>query len=350
MGFKIGSFEFRYYAIMILLGFICSFIVSYIKVKKIKKVSPEILFNIAIIALITSILGARIWSVMFDGGESIKNIGNFFGFDDNGKFTGLAGLSVQGGVLLATLCSVAYALWALGRPKNFKKLESGPVLRVSLWVYADCVIPSILIGQVVGRWGNFFNYELYGNVATNLNWLKVLMPEVWKHMHISSPGVWDASLNPENLRHPMFLYESFFNFIGFVTIYVGLEFIKKLRSGTYGAMYFIWYGTLRAIQEPFKHPPGEPTYAMVPYIVWSVIFVIFGVAWFVWCQFFNKETFRNTKVLYKIRIKFLFWFNVKILEKISNSIKIKNSLKNKDYYYRAFMPVFTKKEMYYANR
>jgi phosphatidylglycerol:prolipoprotein diacylglycerol transferase len=60
MGFKIGSFEIRYYAIMILLGFISSFIVSYIKVKKVKKVSPEILFNIIIIALITSILGARI--------------------------------------------------------------------------------------------------------------------------------------------------------------------------------------------------------------------------------------------------------------------------------------------------
>ena len=106
----------------------------------------------------------------------------------------------------------------------------------------DLVAPGFLIGQICGRWGNFFNQELYGPRVENVKTFKMLLPEfITENMYINGA-----------YRHPVFLYESFLNFIGLVVMLILRRKSKNLKSGDLICLYLTWYGVVRIFTESFR--------------------------------------------------------------------------------------------------
>lgn len=229
----------------ILLSFIC---VAYFWKKQ--KYPFEILQIMLIIIVPSSILGARFWYCVSNP-DSFKN---FFKF---------AGLSIHGGVIFSTLAVLPYI---------YSKRSV-----INLRIVLGIMMPNVLLGQVLGRWGNFANHEVYGREVSgqSLNWMGSYIKS---NMYIN--GEYHA---------PFFLYESFANFIGWVLIVWVLVNKGYAKPGTGLGLYFLHYGVVRAIMEPLRTEEdimkigGVSTSLFV-----SIVLIILGVVFTTWFQFLSK--------------------------------------------------------------
>lgn len=276
VAFKIGDLEVAWYGVIIFFGFVFASLACFLKAHLWYKIPTEPILYYLFIAIPVSIIGARVWAAVI--GEI--NIVDFFNFRNGG-------LAIQGGVMAACIAALIYFPLILKSAKyNVKTClnDEVKVKRVSTFVYADCLLPCILVGQVIGRWGNFVNAEIFGAEATpeQLSWLKSFLPFVYEGMIIN--GV---------LRQPLFLYESFANFIIFMGIYFGAEFISFRKAGDIGALYFISYGVLRTIMEPLRFSQFGYTTSLVT----SILMIVFGVIFILYNHLYlNKH--RNQFIIF----------------------------------------------------
>ncbi|MFQ8952520.1 MAG: prolipoprotein diacylglyceryl transferase [Oscillospiraceae bacterium] len=175
--------------------------------------NPDKMLDVILVATPAAILSARAYYVIFDG-EKLDGIKDFFGF---GNSSGFAGLAIYGGVIGAFV--------------------SGGIMcyirKVNILNMFDVASAGFLIGQGIGRWGNFVNQEAYG-AFTGSSWWGMQSDKT-----ISEMG--------EGLVHPCFLYESIWCLAGF---FVLNHFSKKRKfSGEISLMYCVWYGFGRGIIE-----------------------------------------------------------------------------------------------------
>lgn len=206
------------YNLMILTGVIVCFL-GIVFFWKRMKYSWTILQIMLMIAIPSGIFGARLWTVIWDGGWD--------------QFLNFAGLSIQGAVLAGMIFTCPY-VWYVRRQVDFRT------------VYA-IVIPNILVAQGIGRFGNFFNHELFGQVVdgNSLNWMGAMK---WHMLITTADGV-------TGYRAPMFLYESISSFVGWAILVPFLLRKNWLKPGVVGALYWVWYGIWRSIFEPMKAEP-----------------------------------------------------------------------------------------------
>lgn len=160
------------------------------------------------------------WSVIFIIPASLLG-GSFFGKNDPTHPTDFwsrfafwhPGMSIHGGVLIGAIVGLTF--FAFYKRKT----------NISLWVYGDCIIPNILLGQVIGRWGNFFNHELLGTIVgysstldasgiSAISWLPAFIRDNCFQLQGGSPEMVDGMYV---FRAPIFLYESIAN-LGFWAI------------------------------------------------------------------------------------------------------------------------------------
>ena len=254
--FSIGSLEIHYYALFIMTGVVLALLLGLREAKKLG-IPSDVIYLGLLICLPLAIVGARVWYVLFNI-TSFRNFGEVLGFY-NGKFQGLSGLAIQGGVIFALVGIILYCKWK----------------KVSLYQILDIVAPGFLIGQILGRWGNFFNQELYGPVVQNPGF-------------ISSLGFFGEQMYIQGAyRHPVFLYEGLLNTVGLVLILVGRRKVKQIECGDLMAFYLVWYGMVRIPMEVLRLNSGVNDPIMlgntgIPVsIVTAVIFIIAGVAFFV---------------------------------------------------------------------
>ncbi|MEG1821049.1 MAG: prolipoprotein diacylglyceryl transferase [Malacoplasma sp.] len=296
IAFRLGSLEVAWYGIFIFIGFAIAIIAACIKLSKWYKIPYDPFFYFTMIGIPTSILGARLWSFIIGDAKVVNDFFREFWLFENG------GLAIQGGIIFTIIAALIYFPLVLSKAKYQVKVQSNEeffVRKISIWVYADAVIPCILIGQIIGRWGNFFNQEVYGALVENpevsMGWLKSFMPDVYYGMFIGG--------NPSQFHQPLFLYESFGNFFIFLFLFVGCEFIKFRKAGDIGILYFLFYGILRLIMEPFR----SAKFAFVTSIVISALFIIVAIILLVLNHlvFFKN---RNRKILYQIWIVSIFPF------------------------------------------
>lgn len=255
--FGIGSFQITFYSIFILTGALLALLIGMIRVKKLHY-DPKRLENLFLAAFPAGLVGARLWYIICQWHEfapAFKDsfwvgLGNLFGITENG--IQISGLAIEGGVFLGVIVGI---LFAMKYRKEMKPLD-----------VADVCVPGILLAQAVGRWGNFFNQEVYG---------KAVDPSGWSWM-----GSWfvDQMTIDGAFRNPLFLIEGLLNIAGFLVLTFGLgnKFVRKyLTPGTVTLGYFVWYGVVRAILEPMR----DPAFIMADYIsvVTSIVFVVFGV-------------------------------------------------------------------------
>jgi phosphatidylglycerol---prolipoprotein diacylglyceryl transferase len=166
------------------------------------------------------------------------------------------GLGVYGGLITGTVAALLYARYR----------------GVSFWTWADIVAPGLFAMQLVARWGNFFNQELYGP-PTNLPWGIAIECE---HRIADFP----CSTYPFATTgfQPLFLYESISGLIGLVALlWIGHRFAARLRPGDLLGIFFVWYGIVRFGLETLRHDNwlffGVPTAQL-----FSLGFIVAGLA------------------------------------------------------------------------
>lgn len=239
--FKLGSFEIRWYSVMILIAFL---VASYVINKETKRfdIEKDYIFNLLFWTLIMGIIGARIYYVIFDWEYYSTNISEIWKIWNGG-------LAIHGGIIAGIITIIVYT----------KKYKQRTVR------YTDFLVPGLIIGQSIGRWGNFFNGEAHG-LATSLEHLRNLhIPEfIIKGMKIK--GVYYT---------PTFLYESILCLIGFIIIII-VRRNKYTKVGTPTALYLIIYGSIRFFIERLRTDALMFVGFKIAMIV-SIIMVIIGV-------------------------------------------------------------------------
>ena len=201
-----------WYGIIIALGFLSALIYG-IKNAPRFNINTDRMLDIVLVATPVAILSARTYYVIFDG-EKLNGIGDFFGF---GNSSGFAGLAIYGGVIGAFVSGAVMC----------------KIRKVKIPDMFDIASIGFLIGQGIGRWGNFVNQEAYGSFTGSTWW------GMESTKTIAEMG--------EGLVHPCFLYESVWCIAGF---FVLNYFSKKRRfSGQISLIYCVWYGFGRAIIE-----------------------------------------------------------------------------------------------------
>ncbi len=210
------SFHIYYYGILITLGVIAAAFLGQAEAKR-RGMNPEFIWDALFWVVLAGIVGARIWHIltpppsMVEQGITTKwylmhpldmlNIRN-------------GGLGIPGAVIGGAL-----ALWIYCRRK-----------RISFLTWADVAVPGVALAQAIGRWGNFFNQELYG-LPTNLPWKIYIDP-----LHRV-----EGFQNYEYF-HPLFLYESLWNVANMaVLLWLARRFEKWLKPGDIFLIYMIMY-------------------------------------------------------------------------------------------------------------
>ena len=207
-----GHWDIYWYGIIIALGFMLALIYGITNAKRFG-IDNDRMLDVVLVATPIAILCARAYYVIFDG-EKLSSFGEFFGFGDSSGFSGLA---IYGGVIGAFVSGLIMC--------KIRKIKFTDMF--------DLASLGFLIGQGVGRWGNFVNQEAYGSFTGSSFWGMQ-----------SERTVYEMG---EGLVHPCFLYESIWCIAGFFII----NHLSKNRkfSGETFLMYCAWYGFGRGFIE-----------------------------------------------------------------------------------------------------
>ena len=238
IAFQLGPLTFNWYGILIAMAALTGFFLASFEAKR-RGEDPEHTFTMALLLLPMAFIGARLYHVI--------DRWDFYSQNPIAIFGG-AGLGIFGAIAGGVAGLIIYTKW--------KKLN---VLR---WL--DIAAPALILGQAIGRWGNYFNQELYG-YPTDLLWAIYIDP-----VHrLSGYGAFSHF-------HPMFLYESLLNFLGcFLLLFLGRKFGKRFLDGDIMSLYIIYYGLVRFALEGLKIDVW--VIAGFPTASWISIIAILGV-------------------------------------------------------------------------
>ncbi len=248
-GIMIGDFKIAYYGVCIALAMVAGYLVAEYQAKRTKQ-NPERYLDFAIWAVIISVICARVYYVIFDWDSFADSPLQVFNLRTGG-------LAIYGGVLGGITCAVVYS-----KRKN-----------INMGLFCDTAVVGLLTGQIVGRWGNFFNREAFGSYTNGFTRMLVNVKDVWARF--------DPSTSEEALRaqyegktaalnkileirnntvlmdgetyisvHPTFFYESFLNLMLLITILVFTR--KKKANGELFFMYVAGYGAIRFFVEGLR--------------------------------------------------------------------------------------------------
>ncbi len=253
---------FNWYGFLIGSGMIICIVIAYFMAKK-RGFYSDLVFDISICCIPCAIVGARLYYIIFD---LIANPDAHWTFKKIiGLEGGLSGLAIYGGLIGACLGS----LIVLALQKRKKEYE-----RVSFMQMADLAFTVIILGQVIGRWGNFANQEAYGNPVTDpaWQWFPYAVKIDAAHSVTGAAGWFQAT----------FFYESFWNLIGFALLMWFYNGRRKSFDGFVFSSYCIWYGLGRFFIEGLRTDSLwlVPGVIRVSQLV-SVIIVVFGIIFIV---------------------------------------------------------------------
>ena len=280
-----GRISVKWYAIMILSAVLLSVVIGYFGFAKRLGITSDHLFEGVIAGVVAGIVGARLWYVvadMFqDGMESsyldgtlIENLRDIVMLPDGG-------LAISGGVLLAGIALVIYC-----RYRHIKVLY-----------LFEIVLPLIMLSQVLGRWGNFFNLEAHGGLINvpgleeALESSKPLSDEILQAQRnflwffpkfmVDRMYIWDEVTGVFGYCHPCFFYEGILNFIGFTTYMLVRRFVKKgIYVGDGISFYLIWYGLVRFGIEHLRTDAQMIGNVRVV-VIYASIMILAGIAWLI---------------------------------------------------------------------
>jgi phosphatidylglycerol:prolipoprotein diacylglycerol transferase len=207
----IGTFEVRWYGIILGLGALAGLLLA-VREGKRYGLSSDFFMDLLLIGVPSAIIGARIYYVAFKWDEYKHDLASVFKIWEGG-------IAIYGALIGAFIAGILYI-----RAKGY-----------SFWRIADICAPSLITGQIIGRWGNFVNQEAYGGPVS----------EDFLRNTLHLPGWIVDQMNVQGtFHHPTFLYESLWNLLGLILLLI-LRRQKFLRAGELLMSYFIWYSVGR---------------------------------------------------------------------------------------------------------
>jgi prolipoprotein diacylglyceryl transferase len=246
----VGPFIIRFYALFIILGIVLAIIVSALRLQQ-RAAKAGVAIDIAIWTVPIGIIGARFYHVA-------THLNDYFGAGKNPVsvfYVWEGGLAIYGGLLFGALGAYIGARQA----------------GIKFFAYADALVPGLLLAQAVGRWGNYFNSELFGQ-PTTLPWgLEIPM---------SNPA-YPVGLPDGELFHPVFLYESIWSLLG-IAVLLFIEKRFNLQWGKLFAAYLVYYSLGRVFIESIRLDPAYVLFGLRTN-VWSAIAgIVVGLVLFVY--------------------------------------------------------------------
>ncbi|MFZ5814890.1 MAG: prolipoprotein diacylglyceryl transferase [Bacillota bacterium] len=212
---QFGPITIRWYGLIIVSAIMIAIWLGYREAPH-RGLDPEFVPDLGMVLVPTGILGARLYEVfILQWPYYSQHPGEILAIWQGG-------LAIHGAVLGAMLAGSIF-MWYRKQP---------------FWAWADIVAPSLILAQAIGRWGNFFNQEAYGDAAPQ--WLVDLMPN-WLREGMTIGGT---------VMHPTFLYESVWNLLSFFMLYYFHR--KKAPTGVVFSLYFIAYNTGRFMIESIR--------------------------------------------------------------------------------------------------
>ena len=250
---EIGPITLRWYGFLIASAVLIGLSLSQY-LGKYRNLDPELVSDLVIWLVIGAIPCARIYYVLFQWQEYSQRPGDIIAIWQGG-------IAIHGAIIGGVIAGIIFA--------RVKKL--------SFWQLADIIAPSLILGQAIGRWGNFFNSEAFGR-PTDLPW-KLYIPRFHRPLQYID----------NEFFHPTFLYESLWNLLVFsILIYLffwGVKHKNKLKVGTIAFVYLIGYSLGRVWIEGLRMDSlmlGSFRIAQLVSIS-AIALGIFGLIWlYVW--------------------------------------------------------------------
>ncbi len=241
VAFTLFGYEVKWYSLLILFGVIIAYIMINNEAKRFG-IKKEFIFNMMFWTIIIGILCARIYYVAFNWDYYGQNLSEIYKIWHGG-------IAIHGAIIGGAITMYFYS-------KKYNALP-GRIM--------DMVVPALIIGQAIGRWGNFFNQEAYGGIVAyqNLVDLKIVPSFVIDNMLING-----------SYHLPMFYFESIWCILGLIIMLI-IRRRKYAKCGSLTAFYLIWYGVGRYVIEIFRTDSLMIGTHKVAQIV-SIIFIIIG--------------------------------------------------------------------------
>lgn len=241
--FSLGPISIRWYSFMIMMGIIVAFIVALFEEKR-KGFPKDFVIDLGFYLILFGILGARIYYVLFNLDYYLANPSQILAVWNGG-------LAIHGGIIAGAITLIIFCL---------KK-------KINILKTMDLVVPSLIIAQGIGRWGNFFNGEAHGPLTT----LKYL-----QDMHIPEFIIKGMNING-NYYVPTFYYEFIWCLIGFVILMILRYILKKHSTGLLTGVYLFWYGIGRLYIESLRTDSLMLGNIKIAQLI-SILFILSGFA------------------------------------------------------------------------
>ncbi|PFQ86524.1 prolipoprotein diacylglyceryl transferase [Priestia megaterium] len=204
--------------------------------------SKDTFVDLILFAVPIAIICARIYYVSFEWGYYSKHLNEI-------PQIWQGGIAIHGGLIGGVLTAIVYS----------------KVKKISFWKLADIAAPSLILGQAIGRWGNFMNQEAHGGPVTRAFLEGLHLPNfIIKQMYING-----------TYYHPTFLYESLWDFAGFILLMVLRR--TSLRKGEIFLSYLIWYSVGRFFVEGLRTDSLMLTHTLRIAQVVSLVLIIIAI-------------------------------------------------------------------------
>ncbi|MGE7603996.1 prolipoprotein diacylglyceryl transferase [Peribacillus sp. NPDC097675] len=246
---EIGSIQIHWYGLIIGFGVLLGLIIA-LRESERRGLDKEIFTDLILFAVPIAIICARIYYVIFQWDYYSQNPGDIIKIWNGG-------IAIHGALIGSVLTAIIFA-----RIKN-----------VSFWKLVDIAAPSLLLGQAIGRWGNFMNQEAHGGEVTRAFLENLHLPEfIVNQMYING-----------TYYHPTFLYESVWNIVGVIILLL----LRKvnMRRGELFLTYVLWYSIGRFFVERLRTDSLMLTESLRMAQVISIVLVIVAVALILYRRF-----------------------------------------------------------------
>lgn len=266
-GITIFGFRIYAYAMVIVFGMVCAFLVISLLFKR-RNMSTDLFMTYFCVTLPIALVTTRLFYCVTDG----LPVSEWFSFSSIRS----GGLSIIGGILGGALGVILVSY----------------LKKVDFFRAGDCIVVGLMLAQAIGRWGNFFNQEVYGAEVTNES-LQFFPFAVYIN-HTDGGNCFQtftltfsklfntgggADISGGTWHYAFFFYESFFNLLGAALMFVFAWKNPKKPNGVITAWYFIQYGLVRSIMEPLRDSEYILSGGGVPWsLVTSVLMCVAGAA------------------------------------------------------------------------
>ncbi len=254
--FTVFGFDIAFYGLIIGIGVLLGVLMA-VHIAKKEKMDTDIIWDFAIYAVIFSVIGARLYYVIFSWEQYKDNLLSILN-------TRQGGMAIYGGVIGAVITLFVYCR----------------IKKITPFLLGDCGVFGLVLGQIIGRWGNFFNREAFGQFTDSLFAMRLPVDAVRAQDITDSHLAGMAGMGEVNFIqvHPTFLYEGFGNLIVLILMYLYRK--KKKYNGQMILFYLGGYGIVRFFVESLRTDqlliPG--TQIAVSQMLGIVLFVV-AVVW-----------------------------------------------------------------------